>query len=386
MIDTELFRGQFDTIEESSSAKEYRKKMLSDVALKMEFPKYRYSSFINMRLPQVDVTTIPPLPDATITVEASSNVTVSRQLTDDHIPRIVSQFQPESPLDVFHDAFRNTVLVIEIPDSAQEKITLSLTARDDILIQSIYVVAGKNSSSSITIKRACSGNASFISSRIYSLVEDGAHLELFGAQNYPSTLVALEKEVVLAEKDSIVKTTELCLGSRYAKYDSYVRLMGEGAHSEMTVLYLTKNQQKHNIHTESDHHASSTYSNIITKGVIADKAKSLCTGNVCIREQASHANGYETQNALLLSDTAEADAIPNLEIHNHDVKCSHGSTVGQLDKKQLFYLQSRGVPELKAKELIVQGYFNPILEKINSDSLRDIVYSTLWETIYGTRN
>jgi Fe-S cluster assembly protein SufD len=380
MIDVEEFRGHFESLEESSSVKEYRAKLLAELPPKIELPSYRYSSFVNMRLPAFDVTHIPVSSNAIISVDAK-NSTVSHQLTDDHITRIVSQFQPESTIDVFHDAFRNSVLVVEIPEQTQDDVKIVIDVHEEIPIQSIYVFAGKQSQSTITVQR--SGSSQFVSSRFYVIAEDAAHVEFIGVQNYHQQTVALEKCVILGSNDVHVKITELCLGSLYAKYDSYARLNGQGGNAETVVLYLTKDNQKHNIHTESEHTAQSTYSDIVTKGVITDTAKALCTGNVCIREHAGNSNGYETQSALLMSEKAESDAIPNLEIHNHDVKCSHGSTVGQLDKEQLFYFKSRGIPELKAKELIVQGYFNPVLEKLHNEQITQMVYTAIMETIHG---
>ena len=99
------------------------------------------------------------------------------------------------------------------------------------------------------------------------------------------------------------------------------------------------------------HNAKNTTSKIITKGVLNNKSKALSRSLVKIKENAPKSNGYEKQEALLLSENAEADAIPYLEIDNNDVKCSHSSAVGQIDKDVLFYMMSRGLNESEAKKI-----------------------------------
>jgi Fe-S cluster assembly protein SufD len=122
---------------------------------------------------------------------------------------------------------------------------------------------------------------------------------------------------------------------------------------------------------QSCHLAPNTYSNIITKGAIFDSSKALSRGLVRIEKPSFNSNGYETQEALLLSERAEADAIPNLEIYNHDVKCSHGSTIGRLDKEKMFYLMSRGLTKDQAKIKLIEGFFVPAFDKIPDIKLKE---------------
>ena len=115
--------------------------------------------------------------------------------------------------------------------------------------------------------------------------------------------------------------------------------------------------------------------------MLTDSSKGLSRGLVRIGKNAAGSNGYEKQDALLLSDKAEADAIPNLEIHNNEVKCSHGSTVGQIDAEKMFYLMSRGLNEKEAKLKIVEGYFMPILDTFEDESVKEQIHTTIIEAL-----
>ena len=127
----------------------------------------------------------------------------------------------------------------------------------------------------------------------------------------------------------------------------------------------------YDLYTSSLHNAKNTTSKIITKGVLNNESKALSRSLVKIKENAPKSNGYEKQEALLLSKNAEADAIPYLEIDNNDVKCSHSSAVGQIDKDVLFYMMSRGLNKSEAKKKIVEGYFSPILELLSNQEIQD---------------
>ena len=134
------------------------------------------------------------------------------------------------------------------------------------------------------------------------------------------------------------------------------------------------------VYTSSIHNAPNTFSNIITKGVLNHKSKALSRGLVKIQKNAAGSNGYEKQDTLLLTDTAEADAIPNLEIDNNEVKCSHGSTIGQLDAEKMFYLMSRGLNEEMAMQKIVEGYFMPVLD-LFEDKVKEKIHNLILKSL-----
>lgn len=167
------------------------------------------------------------------------------------------------------------------------------------------------------------------------------------------------------KENATVSWTELVIGAAYQNLHIVNNLEGEQAKGNITVLSLTKNL--HDVYTESHHLARNSHSDIKTRAVIVESGKNLSRGLVKIAENAFGSNGYEQQDALMLTNTCEADAIPNLEIHNHDVKCSHGSTVGKVDPMHMYYLQSRGLSKQEAQKHIIKSYFAPILAIVSGD-------------------
>lgn len=214
---------------------------------------------------------------------------------------------------------------------------------------------------------------------------------------------------IIARKQASVNVTHTILDNgishKYAKpesgkvsftdmliTDSYIRsyvknhLVGKETEGYIKSFYLTKGKGICDVYTENFHDASFTMSDIITRGVLLDKSKALSRGLVQIGEDAPNSEGYEQQDALLLSNAAEADAIPNLVIHNHDVKCSHGSTVGKVDEEQLFYLQSRGIPTELAEKVLVEGYFIPVIDSITDEKVKKNISKSITEALYGNNN
>jgi len=158
-------------------------------------------------------------------------------------------------------------------------------------------------------------------------------------------------------------------------------LNGEGSKINILGFTFANDKQKNKLHTGVIHNASRTTSDIKTKGIVDDEAKVLNTGLIKIEENSLNCEGYEQMDLLILNDKAQADSIPNLEINNNEVKCSHGSTVSRLSKDKLNYLKSRGLDEKEAERLMVEGFFDPIISQIEneklSNQLRDIVISRL---------
>lgn len=225
------------------------------------------------------------------------------------------------------------------------------------------------------------GSSKYTSLEVRVVGEQGSALTFVLSESMPADQVVVIRQQAHLEQDARVDWLGLSLGSHYAQIDVVSDLDGVGAESEMTYLYLATGSQRKSLTTHSIHTGRSTLSNIITRGVVADSAKVLSQGLVKINPDAAGSNGYETQDALLLSPKTEADAIPNLEIHNHDVKCSHGSTVGQVDAEVLHYLRSRGVSLVESKRLIVEGYFTPLLEKIADAAIGERVRAAVTRSI-----
>ncbi len=156
----------------------------------------------------------------------------------------------------------------------------------------------------------------------------------------------------------------LSLGATLARHELSVDLNGEGAHCSLNGLYLGGGRQHVDCHTEVRHMQAGADSRQIYKGILDGRARGVFNGQVYVHPQAQKSNAEQSNHNLLLSNDAEADTKPELEIYADDVRCSHGATVGQLDDDMLFYLRSRGLPEDAARGLLTLGFARDLLERM----------------------
>jgi Fe-S cluster assembly protein SufD len=138
-----------------------------------------------------------------------------------------------------------------------------------------------------------------------------------------------------------------------------VKLVGKGAHANITGKFKLSGSDKLDLNIITIHAAPHTSANTNLRAVVDDTASATINGTIIVEKNAQQTNSFLTEKVLLLSPKATANAIPNLEIEADDVKCSHAATVGTIDEEQLFYLQSRGISEPKAKAMIADGFLNP---------------------------
>ena len=138
-----------------------------------------------------------------------------------------------------------------------------------------------------------------------------------------------------------------------------------------------------NIDNKVVHKGNESKSDMFARIVLTEEAKALYNGLVRVNKNAVKCEGYQRSEIILLSDKAYAEAIPNLEIENNDVKCTHGATISQIDEDKLFYMTSRGINEKDAKKIIVEGFFEPIITNIDEEKLRKEVQNIISERIKG---
>src|SRR5213592_1552024 len=171
-------------------------------------------------------------------------------------------------------------------------------------------------------------------------------------------------------RDSTVNLHMVAFGAALARHDIGAVLAGPGGRLILNGLYLLASQQHADHHTTIDHAADHCESHEYFNGVLDDKSRGVFTGRIIVRPGAQKTDSKQTNNNLLLSANAHADSQPQLEIYADDVKCTHGSTVGPLDPRAMFYLRSRGVGENEARRLLTYGFAAEILGRVEVAPLR----------------
>ena len=171
------------------------------------------------------------------------------------------------------------------------------------------------------------------------------------------------------------------LGGEYARLRTDCRLVGRGASGTLLAAYLGRGDQMLDFRTFQDHAAPDTTSELLFKGALADASRSVYTGLIRVRPDARGTEAFQTNRNLKLSEDAWAESVPNLEIENNDVRCSHASAVGPVDPEQRFYLESRGVPTAEAERLIVAGFFDDVLSRFPDAAVAGQVRSEIGVTL-----
>lgn len=161
------------------------------------------------------------------------------------------------------------------------------------------------------------------------------------------------------------------IGSRLTKNFTELDLAGEGAQGRMSGFYFTDGNQHLDHDTQQNHLAPHCTSDLLFKGALKGQSRSVWQGMIYVAPDAQRTDGYQANRNLVLSDRARADSIPGLEILADDVRCTHGATVGKLEEEPLFYLKSRGIPQAEAEKIVVEGFFDPIFQRIPFEGVRE---------------
>jgi Fe-S cluster assembly protein SufD len=199
----------------------------------------------------------------------------------------------------------------------------------------------------------------------------GAQLTYIAAQAWSSATLSFQHNALTAQRDARLLTLNLHLGGRQARHESHSRLQGSGAHSEMLALTIAQGEQEFDQRTFQSHQVPHTSSNLLYKNVLFDQARTIFSGLIVVEPDAQKTDAYQSNRNLMLSDEAEANSLPGLEIQANDVRCTHGATTSHLDPEQEFYLRSRGIRKKPADELLVFGFFEEVLGRVEHEGLHD---------------
>jgi Fe-S cluster assembly protein SufD len=201
-------------------------------------------------------------------------------------------------------------------------------------------------------------------------VEPGAKLEYVSLQNLSRETWHFASHHASVERDAELDWVAGGFGSKKGKVRIQNDLAGQGATSRVTGAYFTDGEQHLDYDTFQEHIAPNTTSDFAFKGALRDKSTAVWRGMIRVERDAQKTNAYQENRNLMLSPTTHAVPIPGLEILANDVRCTHGATVSRVDRDQLFYLMARGLPRPEAERLIVRGFFEDVLARVELEPVR----------------
>jgi Fe-S cluster assembly protein SufD len=198
-----------------------------------------------------------------------------------------------------------------------------------------------------------------------------AKLQFVELQSWGEHVWSISHERAHVDRNASLDWIFGAVGSKLTKNFTELSLVGQGSVGRMSGFYFTEHDQHLDHDTQQNHLAPNTTSDLLFKGALLDTSRSVWQGMIYVAPGAQKTDGYQANRNLVLSRKARADSIPGLEILADDVRCTHGATVGKIDQDQVFYLMARGIERVEAERLIVEGFFDPIMQRIPFDGVRE---------------
>lgn len=231
----------------------------------------------------------------------------------------------------------------------------------------------------ITSHHSVNASESFSNVVLEGSVGVNAGLKIQKIQEEELDFFHVSTENFIQEKDSRFAINTITIGGLLVRNGLNILVDGENCHTMLNGVYLTKDKQLVDNHTFVDHLQPNCISDEMYKGVMDGKSKAVFNGKVIVREDSQKIEAFQANGNVLLSNDAEINSKPELEIYADDVKCSHGCTIGQLDEQAVFYLQARGIKKKTAQHMMTQAFINEVVERITNQSVVNYIYKKFEE-------
>src|SRR5438309_5911841 len=226
--------------------------------------------------------------------------------------------------------------------------------------------------------RSCDQRAAGFACGVNDLIAGpGAKVTYVCAQNWAQNVIALQMNSTTVDHDASAMSLNLHLGGKYSRFESLSRLIGEGGRSDLLAVAVAKHQQEFDARTLQDHISPHTASDLLYKNALDDRARTTFGGLIRVEPHAHFTDAYQKVRNLLLSDDSEANSMPGLEILADNVRCTHGATSGQINEDEMFYLRSRGIPIKTAQRLLVTGFLNEVIQRLDQAAIAEHLRSLI---------
>jgi Fe-S cluster assembly protein SufD len=213
------------------------------------------------------------------------------------------------------------------------------------------------------------------------VIGDGAVVDHYRDQRESTGAYHISFQVVKCLRSSVFVSHAFTLGGQIVRNDAVAILDGEGVECTLNGLYLSDADRLVDNHTMIDHAKPHCASHELYKGILAGRSRAVFNGKIVVRPDAQKTDAKQTNRALLLSDTAQINTKPQLEIFADDVKCTHGAAIGQLDEEALFYLRARGLTATEARDMLIHAFAGDILNRVRIDVLRTQLEAELFSQL-----
>ncbi|MDQ4075885.1 MAG: Fe-S cluster assembly protein SufD [Chloroflexota bacterium] len=304
------------------------------------------------------------------------------QAVQEH-PELVEKylFQTQKPeegkFEALHAAFMNGGVFLYVPEGVVLERTLQVIHWVDstnvMLFPHTLVVVEEDAQATVMDEYLSEGDEGIVlvDSAVELNVAQSAVLVYLQLQDWGENVWHLNFSRSTSGSNSNLNWTVGQFGAKLTRYQTEAEMIGMGATALLNGVFFPTAGQQHGNYTLQRHVATHCTSDLLFKGGLKEKSRSVYEGGIKVEKGAQQTDAYQANRNLMLSKNAHADSIPMLEIEAHEVRCTHGSTTSQMDPEELFYMQSRGIPKEPATKLIVEGFFVPVLDRIPLRSVRN---------------
>jgi Fe-S cluster assembly protein SufD len=319
--------------------------------------------------------------DTTERVEAEGATVLSfvealdehEELVKEHFGSIVDA--EENYLTALSAALFTTGTVVYVPEGVDaEDITIRAEMNSRSLFSQTLVITEKSASATI-LESIESGEDvegdRFFSNIVEVVAGENSYVQFGSLQNLDQETYHVTLKRAVTDTYATANWIEGNIGSRLTRSDVETKLDGDGSETKVVGAFFGHEDQHLDVNARVWHRAEHTTADLVTRGVLDDVARSVYEGVQDVGEGAWNTSSYQRENTLMLSDESEADASPKLIIKNHDTEASHSATVGQVDQEDLLYMTSRSIDPRTARNMLVEGFFVPVLEEIDVDAFRE---------------
>ena len=315
------------------------------------------------------------LPSGTIIGSLSRAMVECPELVENHLGKAADN--SENAFTAMNSAFATDGFFIYVPDGVEVTKTIQMvnvvSHTDPIFVQTRnLVILGKNSKLRLAhCDDSHNHNPGFTNSVTEIIMAENSNLDHYKLQNINDHSTLINNTYIHQEAGSKCTTNALSLHGGFIRNEIFVKLNGRESSVDVYGLYLMDKKQAVDNYVFIDHAAADCTSTEMFKGILDDYAHAVFNGHILVRKDSQRTIAYQSNRNILLTDKAQINSKPFLEIYADDVKCSHGATVGQLDTNAMFYLRSRGISEDNARLLLMYAFAAEIINKISIESLRD---------------
>jgi len=308
-------------------------------------------------------------------------------LVEPHLHRAVPTSRTR--FTALHGAFRAGGTFVYVPRNVQVDLpleTLTYVDRDGLAVFPHTLIVLEEGAELTFIDRYVSPDLDrVLSDAVVELfLGPASKLRYVSLQDWGSGMTHLSVQRAILGRDAELRSLAVSFGGSLSRTEVESVLEGDGGSSEMLGVYFPGGDQHFDHRSIQDHIGSQTASDLLYKGALKDRSRTIYSGTVIIRKGAHKCDAYQTNRNVLLSEEAKADSIPNLEILSNDpVRCGHAASVGPVDEDVLYYMQSRGIPYAEAERLVVFGFFQEVLDRITLPEIRSSLEATIASQLGG---